>query len=45
MVGYRGVDGSVSLDAPEVVETLSNGKDLLSSESLQKLGEALNQAF
>lgn len=45
MVGYRGVDGSVSLDAPEVVEALRNGKDLLSSESLQELGEALNKAL
>ncbi len=34
MVGYRGVDGDVSLDCPEVVQALEEGSDLLSEEML-----------
>jgi pimeloyl-ACP methyl ester carboxylesterase len=40
MIGYRGVDGSVKLDCPEVIEALKNNDDLLSEESLKKIGKA-----
>ncbi|MFC1545029.1 alpha/beta fold hydrolase, partial [Gemmatimonadota bacterium] len=45
MVGYRGVEGSVSLNAPEVSKVLSSGSDLLSSGTMQKVGNALYEAF
>jgi len=45
MVGYRGVDGSVSLNLPEVVEALQVEKNPLSSENLEKLGKAYLTAF
>ncbi len=45
MVGYRGVDGSVSLDCPEIVEALQVEKNPLSSENLEKLGKAYLTAF
>lgn len=42
MVGYRGVDGSVVLDCPEVAEVLNNtGGDLASEASLTRYGRAL----
>ncbi|TKJ47252.1 hypothetical protein CEE34_04685 [Candidatus Aerophobetes bacterium Ae_b3a] len=45
MVGYRAVDGSVSLNLPEVVEALQVEKNPLSSENLEKLGKAYYAAF
>ncbi len=41
MVGYRGVDGEVSLDCPEVSEAIRASGDLLDDEAL----EAVAQAF
>ncbi len=41
LVGYRGVDGSVVLDCPEISRALSKPPgDLLSDDSLQSYGEA-----
>lgn len=40
MIGYRGVDGSVKLDCPEVAEALKENEDLLSEETLRKIGRA-----
>jgi len=45
MVGYRGVDGSVSLSCPDVEEALSVEKNPLSAENIQKLGEAWYGCF
>lgn len=45
MVGYRGVDGSVSLDCPEIEGALKLGKSPLSSKTLDKLGKAWYAAF
>lgn len=40
-VGYRGVDGSVVLDCPEVTQAIKGAKpDFLSLESLADIGEA-----
>ena len=41
MVGYRGVDGSVSLDLPEFHNVLKTVKSLLSSEGLKEIGETM----
>src|SRR5574341_257826 len=44
MVGYRGVDGSVALDCPQVSAALKGvGRDLLSVESRASLGESASQ--
>ena len=41
MVGYRGPDGSVILDCPEVTKAWEgNGQDLFSNESLANIGAA-----
>jgi pimeloyl-ACP methyl ester carboxylesterase len=40
MVGYRGVDGSVKLDCPEVVDALKENDDPLTEESLMRLAKA-----
>jgi len=40
MVGYRGVDGEVSLDCPEVVQVLEDADDILAPETIQKVSEA-----
>ena len=40
MVGYRGVDGEVSLDCPEVVEVLQQGGDILSEEVIAGVSDA-----
>ena len=40
MVGYRGVDGEVSLDCPEVVEVLERGGDFLSEVAVAGVGDA-----
>lgn len=45
MIGYRGVDGSVSLDCPEVQEAIKVKENPLSSENLEKLGKAYYKAF
>lgn len=45
MVGYRGVDGSVSLDCPEVVEALKVKEHPLSHENIKRLGRAYYEAF
>ncbi len=45
MVGYRGVDGSVSLDCPEVVEALKVKEYPLSHENIENLGRAYFEAF
>ena len=45
MVGYRGVDGSVSLDCPEVVEAMKVKEYPLSHENLEKMGRAFYAAF
>ncbi len=45
MVGYRGVDGSVVLDCPEVVEALKGvGNDLFSEQSLTGIGDAFSRS-
>lgn len=41
LVGYRGVDGSVRLDCPEVTSALSHSTDLLSEQSFRAQGDAL----
>jgi pimeloyl-ACP methyl ester carboxylesterase len=45
MIGYRGVDGSVSLDSPEVGEALKVKEYPLSGANLEKLGRAYRTAF
>ena len=40
LVGYRGVDGSVYLDCPEVVEAMASGLPMMSRESMAKIGAA-----
>ena len=45
MVGYRGVDGSVSLDCPEVARAMKVKEYPLSHENLEKLGRAFHAAF
>jgi pimeloyl-ACP methyl ester carboxylesterase len=41
LVGYRGVDGSVRLDCPEVGSALRHSTDVLSEESFRAYGDAL----
>jgi len=44
MVGYRGIDGSVVLDCPELSKALANpGGDLMSDASLESYGAATAQ--
>lgn len=45
MVGYRGVDGSVSLDSPEVGKALRVKEYPLSGTNLKRLGRAYRTAF
>lgn len=40
MVGYRGVDGEITLDCPEVEEAIKSSDDILSESALHRLGEA-----
>ena len=42
MVGYRGVDGSVILNCPEVEEAMKSNDNLLSESSLKKIADAWN---
>lgn len=44
LVGYRGVDGSIVLDCPEVTKALKDNDDPLSEESLRRIGQAWNAA-
>jgi pimeloyl-ACP methyl ester carboxylesterase len=44
MVGYRGVDGSVSLDCPEVTEVMQSSRAPLSNAGLANLAEAFSVA-
>jgi pimeloyl-ACP methyl ester carboxylesterase len=44
LVGYRGVDGSVHLDAPEVDSALGHSADFLSEDSMRAYGEAFEAA-
>jgi len=41
LVGYRGVDGSVRLDCPEVVSALKHSTDFLGEKSLSAYGDGL----
>jgi pimeloyl-ACP methyl ester carboxylesterase len=41
LVGYRGVDGSVRLDCPEVESALKRSTDLLGEKSFRAYGDAL----
>ena len=44
LVGYRGVDGSVNLHCPEVVESMQGvNNDLLSKESIVHIGNAFTE--
>ncbi len=45
MVGYRGVDGSVRLTAPEISESFTAGGDPLDRESIARLRRASLTAF
>ncbi|HLF32957.1 MAG TPA: alpha/beta hydrolase, partial [Cyclobacteriaceae bacterium] len=42
LVGYRGIDGSTVLECPEVVKAFK-GKNIISEESLKKIGAAWNK--
>ena len=44
LVGYRGVDGSVRLDAPEVESALKHSSDFLSGESFRAVSDAYSAA-
>jgi len=41
LVGYRGVDGSVSLDCPEVVDSRESSRDWLKASSLRADADAM----
>ena len=43
-VGYRGVDGSVSLASPEVNQALKTVPDILSTDGLKALGQTVSAA-
>ncbi len=44
MVGYRGIDGSVVLECPEMARAITGvGDDLLSEASIANFGEAMTQ--
>jgi len=45
MVGYRGVEGSVILEAPEIVEGYKVDKEPFNRENLQKMSKAHRAAF
>ncbi|OFY65486.1 MAG: hypothetical protein A2V64_05825 [Bacteroidetes bacterium RBG_13_43_22] len=42
-VGYRGVDGSVSLNAPEINDVIKNTNNLLSTEGLKSFGSKMSE--
>jgi pimeloyl-ACP methyl ester carboxylesterase len=44
LVGYRGVDGSVTLDAPEVESALKHSADFLSDASIRAYADAFRSA-
>ena len=41
LVGYRGIDGSVRLDCPEVASALKHSTDRLGENSFRGYGDAL----
>lgn len=43
LVGYRGVDGSVRLDCPEVASAVKRSTDLLGQESFRAYGDAFGE--
>lgn len=43
LVGYRGVDGSVRLDCPEVASAVKRSTDLLGKESFRAYGDAFGE--
>lgn len=43
MVGYRGVDGEVSLECPEVIEVLEQGGDILSDDVIAGVSAAYGE--
>jgi len=45
MVGYRGVDGATSLACPEIAEAMQVDSNPLSTENLEKLGQAMYAGF
>lgn len=45
MVGYRGMDGSVVLNSPEVAKALKTKEDPFSRENIQRLAKAFYKAF
>lgn len=45
MVGYRGIDGSVFLDAPEIAEAMIIGDDPLGSKSIKNLAAVSLKSF
>jgi pimeloyl-ACP methyl ester carboxylesterase len=44
LVGYRGVDGSIVLDCPEVTEAFKSSNDLLSEETMKTIGNAWSES-
>lgn len=43
LVGYRGVDGSVRLDCPEVESALGHSTDFLSEDSFEAYADAIRE--
>lgn len=43
MVGYRGVDGEVNLDCPEVVEAIKASGDILAPDATSRVAQAFAQ--
>jgi pimeloyl-ACP methyl ester carboxylesterase len=43
MVGYRGVDGGITLDCPEVVEAIKASGDLLSTDAFERVSRAFGE--
>jgi pimeloyl-ACP methyl ester carboxylesterase len=43
-IGYRGVDGSVSLNSPEINAVIKNTNNLLSTEGLRLFGSKMSEA-
>lgn len=44
LVGYRGVDGSTVLDCPEVTKAFKSSNNLLSEETMKKIGRAWSES-
>ncbi len=43
MVGYRGVDGSSRLEAPEIKKAIASAKNILSAEAIRSLNGAIRR--